>query len=128
MANAARVRVEPAGLVLEVADGETVMAAAQRAGYRWPTICNGMATCRTCALKVLDGLDHLVPAGPAEQTALAELPPSQQRLDVRLACQLEVRGSVIVEKRGVRPARRVTTSEPGFGAGTPGDVHRQGDR
>lgn len=114
-ANLVPVRVEPAGLELEVAEGETVMAAAERSGYRWPTICKGMATCRTCVLKVLDGVDYLVPPGPTERSALAELPAAQQRPNVRLACQLEVRGPVVVEKRGVRPNRRLTDSEHGIG-------------
>ena len=39
------VRVEPAGVDIPVDDGETLMAAAVRAGYRWPTVCGGQAQC-----------------------------------------------------------------------------------
>src|SRR5690606_33856559 len=36
-----RVVVEPAGHILDVPHGETLMQAAERAGYRWPTLCHG---------------------------------------------------------------------------------------
>ena len=32
-----RVRVEPLGVEFDLGDGETLMAAARRAGYYWPT-------------------------------------------------------------------------------------------
>ena len=37
--------VLPLGLELELAQGETVMAAATQAGYAWPTDCGGNADC-----------------------------------------------------------------------------------
>jgi 2Fe-2S ferredoxin len=99
------VRVEPAGIDLAVADGETVMHAAERLGYRWPTVCHGQAVCTTCFVEVLDGSEHLTPPAPLEQAALASSPVVAIAAgEVRLACQARVTGAVTVRKRGVRVA------------------------
>jgi ferredoxin, 2Fe-2S len=104
----ARVRVEPAGLVVEVADGETVMAAAARAGYRWPTVCGGLAECGTCALEVVSGGGSLPGPAPLEADRLAAIPEGRLWPDrsFRLACQLRPPGrdgepELVVRKKGV---------------------------
>ena len=38
----------PGEIELEVEDGEALMAAANRAGYYWPTVCAGDAVCTRC--------------------------------------------------------------------------------
>ena len=99
------VRVEPAGIDLDVADGETVMHAAERLGYRWPTVCHGQAVCTTCFVEVLDGPANLTPPARLERTALASSPVVAVATgEVRLACQARVTGAVTVRKRGVRVA------------------------
>ncbi len=99
------VRVEPAGIDFEVADGETLMHAAERLGYRWPTVCHGQAVCVTCFVEVLDGSANLTPPEPLEGTALASSPVVAITAgEVRLACQARVTGPVTVRKRGVRVA------------------------
>jgi ferredoxin len=99
-----RVRVEPKGYEFEVADREPVMAAAQRAGYQWPTICGGEASCGACVLTVPDET-NCSPMQPAELAMIEALgPPAVDRGIRRLACQLRVTGDVVVTKRGVRPA------------------------
>jgi ferredoxin len=101
------VRVEPAGIELDVAPGETVMAAAVRSGYRWPTVCGGLAECGVCVLRVLHVLsgEGLPEPSAVEQARLSSVP--ERRLDPdgewRLACQLQVRApGLVVHKRGVR--------------------------
>jgi len=99
------VRVEPAAIELDVAPGETVMAAAARSGYRWPTVCGGLAECGVCVLRVVSG-DGLPPPSAVEAARLASVP--ERRLEPgaewRLACQLRVPSAgVVVHKRGVRP-------------------------
>jgi 2Fe-2S ferredoxin len=102
---AATVRVEPAGIELAVEEGETVMHAAERLGYRWPTVCHGQAVCTTCFFEVLAGSEHLVVPAPLERSALASsaVVDSAGGGPMRLACQAKVTGDVIVGKRGVRP-------------------------
>jgi 2Fe-2S ferredoxin len=82
------------------------MAAAGRGGYRWPTVCGGLAPCGACVLEVaaapVAGL-----AAPAELDAvrLAALPERRLRPDAswRLACQLQVDGAgLVARKRGVK--------------------------
>jgi 2Fe-2S ferredoxin len=92
------VRVEPAGIELVVEDGETVMQAAERLGYRWPTVCHGQAVCTTCFFDVLAGPEHLVAASPLERAALASSPivDAGEGGLVRLACQAKVTGDVVV--------------------------------
>jgi len=97
------VRVEPSGIMLDVREGETVMAAARRAGYRWPTICGGLADCGACALEVLDGADALPSPTTVEGLRLEALVERRRYPDRtwRLACQLVPTGDVIVRKTGV---------------------------
>jgi 2Fe-2S ferredoxin len=98
------VRVEPAGIELDVAPGETVMGAAVRSGYRWPTVCGGLAECGVCVLRVVSGPGLPAPQD-VEAARLASVP--ERRVDPgaewRLACQLRVPApGVVVHKRGVR--------------------------
>jgi 2Fe-2S ferredoxin len=86
-----------------VGPDETLIEAAWRSGYYWPTVCYGQAQCTTCHVKVLQGEDHLVPPEDEETNALRTLlvRPAGRR---RLACRLKVTGPAVVEKRGVRRA------------------------
>lgn len=101
----ATARVEPAGIDLEVLAGESVMAAAVRAGYRWPTVCGGQGSCRTCYFEVVDGGANLSPVEPFEREGLDSLGPLPGgTVERRLACQAKVlSGAVTLRKRGVRP-------------------------
>ena len=101
-----RVHVEPVGVTFELREGESLMAAAQRAGYWWPTLCHGNAQCARCVVRVIDGAG-LAPPAAAEMAALREIrwhggpeDPAE-----RLACQLRTvnHGTAEVHKRGVRP-------------------------
>jgi ferredoxin len=99
-AHDARVRVEPGGYDIVVNAGESLLAAALRQGYRWPTLCHGVGECTICFVKMLAGADNVAPAEPAERDRLDECGRTDP--DVRLACQLEVRGPITVLKRGLR--------------------------
>lgn len=100
-------RVEPAGYVITVRDGESLMAAAVRAGYYWPTTCGGHGICTTCAVEVVRGAEHLAPPGRGETRALLEgRGPDAVTRGLRLACQVQTAGDVVVRKTGVRPPER----------------------
>jgi ferredoxin len=98
------VRVEPLGVDLEVDTGETLMHAAERLGYRWPTLCHGHAVCTMCFIAFDEEPDAFEPAGPAELAALRVVGAQSSSAGkvLRLACQARVRGDTIVTKRGVR--------------------------
>ena len=100
-------RVEPSGAEVDVGAGETLMAAARRGGYRWPTVCGGLAQCGVCVVDVLVRPDGGLPEpDELEAQRLATVPERHLRPDaeLRLACQLRVGGGgLVVRKRGVRP-------------------------
>ncbi len=98
-----KVTIRPTDIVIEVPDGDTIMGAAQAAGYYWPTTCGGEGRCTTCACVVVSGMDSLSPRGRSEQRVLVE-ERGAGVLDtpLRLACQAHVYGDVVVEKPGVR--------------------------
>ena len=100
------VRVEPSGVEFDVAGDETLMAAAGRAGYRWPTVCGGLAECGVCVVDVVARpAGGLAPPADLEARRLAVVPERWLRPDaeLRLACQLRVGGAgLVVHKRGVR--------------------------
>ncbi len=100
------VRVEPLGVEIEVHPGESLIEAAWREGFYWPTICYGQAQCTACHVVVTSGADHLSDVGQEEADAIQLLRRGRARRNidnVRLACRLEVQGPAVVEKRGVRP-------------------------
>lgn len=98
------VRVLPSEIEIEVLPGESLMAAAQRQGYRWPTVCGGQGTCRTCFVRVESGQEGCATVDDLEEEGIEALRrPVDGR--TRLACQLRInQGPVTVTKRGVRPA------------------------
>jgi 2Fe-2S ferredoxin len=111
-ADAARwVRVEPAAVTFPINPQESVIAAAWRAGFHWPTTCWGQAECGVCAMEVLEGVELLNPVGPAEASRLRAL-PRRDGAGRRLACQAKVvgPGTLTVRKPGVRT--RATEGSP----------------
>ena len=101
----ASVRVEPLGVVLTVHEGETLMQAARRQGYYWPTICNGEVRCSLCSLEVLEGVENLGQPDRDEQVVMElqmghRLRQLKDRL--RLGCCVKPTGDAVVLKRGVR--------------------------
>lgn len=98
------VTVEPRGIVVEVNEGESIMAAAERSGLYWPTLCHGDGTCSICWVEVTGGGDNLSAMRDDERATL-DLLSARLRATrtVRLACQARVGGDVAVRKPGVRP-------------------------
>jgi ferredoxin, 2Fe-2S len=106
------VRVEPLGAEFDVRHGESVIQAAWRAGFQWPTTCWGQAECGVCAMEILSGVELLDPAGKVESDRLRSL-PRREGGGRRLACQTRIvgAGTVTVRKPGVR-ARVVEGAPP----------------
>lgn len=101
------ITVLPSGVTIEVEAGQSVFHAAVDAGYTWPTVCQGLGSCRTCYMQVLEGADSFEEPDEWEQEGLDDLASTVGRAEdgVRLACQALVRGDATVRKRGVkRPA------------------------
>ena len=95
--------VLPVGATIDVAESQSVMAAARQQGLWWPTICGGDAQCGTCWVIVEEGWEGCSEMGEAERARLAlGMKASEPR--ARLACQLRVRGPVTVQRRSVRRA------------------------
>lgn len=101
----ATVRILPLDAEIPAGAGDTVMGAAQAAGYYWPTTCGGEGRCTTCACEILEGAGVLSSMGRGERaTLVAERGEGVLRTAVRLACQarVEADGHVVVKKAGVR--------------------------
>ena len=101
------VKVVPLGAEIEVEDGQTVFDAAIAQGYRWPTVCQGLGSCRTCYMRVVAGDDHFVEPDDWEQEGLADLADASgdDGQEIRLACQAVVTGDAVVWKTGVKNLR-----------------------
>jgi 2Fe-2S ferredoxin len=97
------VRVEPSGVHFDVRPAESVIQAAWRAGFQWPTTCWGQAECGVCAMEILEGAEFLVPADKVEAARLRSL-PRRDGGNRRLACQTRLTGggNLTVRKPGVR--------------------------
>ena len=104
------VRVEPAGVEIEIRPGETLLDAAWREGYRWPTTCFGQARCTCCHVVVKAGDQNVLPISDSDERAtVARLSRLLYRGDargLRLACRMSVAGHAVVEQHDFRGERR----------------------
>ena len=94
------VRVEPDAITLTLEDGETLIEAAWRLGYEWPTTCYGQAECTACHVEIVAGAAESSAVGDDEAAALAIL--GARGTHTRLACRVRFTGDAVVRKRGVR--------------------------
>ena len=103
-----KVRVLPLDIELTVRPGESMMAAAQRQGYFWPTRCQGQAICTACLFEVVSGGEGFEPVRSLETDALEDLSEFQAKRagQLRLGCQARPRAAATVFKRGVKRAER----------------------
>ncbi|MEV6236608.1 2Fe-2S iron-sulfur cluster-binding protein [Lentzea sp. NPDC051838] len=107
-----KIRVLPLDVEITVHSGESMMAAAQREGYFWPTRCRGQALCTACLFEVVSG--DFDQAATLELEALESLSSFQARRPglLRLGCQARPTGSATILKRGMKPAD--TERNPGW--------------
>lgn len=78
---------QPLGRRTRVPEGTTLLEAARQAGVGLNAVCGGAGTCRTCRVRIVEGV--VTPPTDAEQRVLAE--------GLRLACQVRVLGDVRVD-------------------------------
>ena len=99
------ITVLPLGVKIEGEEGKSVFHAAVEAGYRWPTVCQGLGSCRTCYMQVVEGADGFEEPDDWEQEGLEDLESTVGGVHagVRLACQALVCGEATVRKTGVKP-------------------------
>lgn len=99
-----QVLVTPSNARFSVARDETLMDAALRQGYSWPTACGGCGECGLCRVRVMEGIDELSSPDAHERRALRLFCgiDADEHPEVRLACQALVSGNVTVHKVGVR--------------------------
>jgi ferredoxin len=83
--------------------GQTVMDAANAAGFYWPAGCDRLGECTNCAMEVISGLGRLSRMGRYERVNLVRQRGMRSIEDprLRLACQAHVEGDVVVFKQGV---------------------------
>lgn len=91
------VRVQPAGIDITVEPEETLMEAADRLGYDWPTFCHMQCLCGECYVEVREGAEFCSATEPQEAETLAG---NDRPQGARLACQLLVNGDVEVYREG----------------------------
>ncbi|HEY2345680.1 MAG TPA: adenylate/guanylate cyclase domain-containing protein [Xanthomonadaceae bacterium] len=89
------IRFLPDNKLIEVEDGETVLAAALRAGIAHVHACGRVARCSTCRVEIREGIDACAPRTPAEQVLARRLGFHPA---LRMACQTAVLGDVTVRR------------------------------
>ncbi|MCS6914120.1 MAG: 2Fe-2S iron-sulfur cluster-binding protein [Myxococcales bacterium] len=85
------VQLEPFGVAIFCEEGETVFAAARRAGVPIPTACGGRARCGLCRVKVLAGEEGLSALNSDERRHLGN---TYYLTRLRLSCQAHVHADV----------------------------------
>jgi len=85
---------QPLGITVEVEPGTSILKAALQNGIYMRSTCGGNAMCGTCRCRVVAGAEALSPMGRHEQKRLREL---YAPAGVRLSCQAQANGDVVVE-------------------------------
>ena len=88
------VRFLPSETEIEVAEGESLLQAAQDAGIAIATVCGGRASCTECKIRVVEGQEHLSPMDFDEESMLGNVFYITKE---RLACQTHALGPLTVE-------------------------------
>jgi adenylate cyclase len=84
----------PAGRIVTVPLGFTVLEASRWAAIPHVSVCGGRGRCSTCRVRIVEGVDNLPAPGEAEIRTLARI---GSPVNVRLACQVRPRGDVRIE-------------------------------
>ncbi len=83
---------QPLGRRVQVGAGTTLLEAAREAGVGLNAVCGGAGVCGTCRVRVAEGA--VSPPNRSEEKFLDE---DDLRAGLRLACQVEVEGDVLVD-------------------------------
>jgi ferredoxin len=88
-----KVRFIPQEKVRDIKLGATILAAANQCKIPIGQSCDGDGICGWCRVTVIDGVDHLQPPTPLEQSLMRE---KMFAPDERAACLAKVHGDVAV--------------------------------
>lgn len=88
-----RVRFVPLGKEQEIRAGATILAAANRVDVPVGQSCSGEGSCGFCRVTVLEGMEHLAPAGALEQRLIKE---KEFTANERAACLARVMGDITI--------------------------------
>jgi ferredoxin len=112
-------RIEFAGQVIECGSGENLRRVLRKTGlplYNGISAaihCRGMGTCGTCAVEIVG---EVTDKTAVEKWRLGFPPHSEDRAkglagDLRLACQCEVQGDLVLTKHGGMWGSRIGSNE-----------------
>ncbi len=88
---------------VEVDAGRSLLEAAHLCDAPVHTLCNGIAACIQCLVRIVEGGEHLSPPEAIEKDRIGNI---FHITGERLACQACVRGPVVVEALPVRLPKR----------------------
>jgi adenylate cyclase len=83
----------PRGHALRPRRDECLLDAAWRADVPLASSCGGQGVCGDCAVRIVEGSEHLLPPDDVERAWFARRP---RPAGVRLACRLRVCGPAVV--------------------------------
>jgi ferredoxin len=89
-----KVKFMPDNIELEISSDQSVMDLAHKNGIFIKTICNGVASCSECRIKIIDGESNVLPPGAKELALIGTGYFIDQR---RLSCQLKCFGDITVD-------------------------------
>lgn len=87
-----KVSFYPSGKCGDVPEGTSILDASEKLGLELRHDCGGFATCSTCRIMIVDGVEHLSEIDLDEENMLEEAELSSP---FRLSCQAKVRGDAV---------------------------------
>ena len=86
-----RIRINEGDKNLEVTGGSSLLSTLMDQGIFVPSACGGKGSCGYCKVKIAEG------GGPLLPTETPYLEPQEVSENVRLSCQIKVRGNLTIE-------------------------------
>lgn len=79
---------------IKVAMGATLMRSLLEAGVPVASSCNADGVCAKCGIRIIQGMENL---SPANQTELFLKEKNNISVDIRISCQTQVWGDIVVD-------------------------------
>ena len=90
-----KVSIKDTEMTFEVKEGEILFDALSDQGHKLPHGCLS-GSCGACRVEILEGKDHLLPAGVIESNTIEALKEEFKNFhgEIRLSCRAKVTGDV----------------------------------
>jgi len=104
-----KVKFLPQDVEYEVKPGQSVLNVAHDNGVHIQSVCKGIPSCAECRVRVVEGVNNILPPMPEELALIGTAYFVDQR---RLSCQMRCFGDVVVDLDEQVAKEHISTKQP----------------